>query len=232
MEYERVITEDSAAAVNSNDLTGGRIRWDIMLGKGGDTLTPYISEAVFYDAEVGGLHFNVTPEVISHTVAGLTWVHGEAHLLLNGGFRLDRRTPDGAADFGADRMMHVDASLTLPIAGEVSVELAPAAQQFHWGANAQQQSDYLDFSGTIAFKVGAPWALIFYTDYSSNPLVRSTGNLAEDVYGAVEAQWKPSTSVTLKAFYGAYRAGIRCAGGQCRSLPGFDGARLSATATF
>ncbi len=232
LEYERVITEDSAAAVNSNDLTGGRIRWDIMLGKGGDTLTPYISEAVFYDAEVGGLHFNVTPEVISHTVAGLTWVHGEAHLLLNGGFRLDRRTPDGAADFGADRMMHVDASLTLPIAGEVSVELAPAAQQFHWGANAQQQSDYLDFSGTIAFKVGAPWALIFYTDYSSNPLVRSTGNLAEDVYGAVEAQWKPSTSVTLKAFYGAYRAGIRCAGGQCRSLPGFDGARLSATATF
>ena len=232
LEYERVITEDSAAAVNSNDLTGGRLRWDVMLGRGGDTLTPYVSQAVFYDADLGGLHFNVTPETITHTVAGVTWVRGEAHLLLNGGFRLDVRAPDGDIDYGADRMMHVDASLTLPVAGEVFVEIAPAAQQFHWGSNAQQQSDYLDFSGTIALKVGAPWALIFYTDYSSNPLVRSTGNLAEDVYGAVEVQWKPSTAVTLKAFYGAYRAGIRCAGGQCRSLPGFDGARVSATATF
>ncbi len=232
LEYERVITEDSSAAVNSNDLTGGRARVDLRLGKGTDTLTPYISEAAFYDAEIGGLHFNATPEAITHTVAGVTWVHGEAHLLLNAGFRLDRRLPDGTTDYGADRLEHIDASLTIPIAGPVSIEVAPAAQAFHWGVNAQQQTDYVDFSGTLAVKIGAPWAIILYNDYSSNPLVRSTGNLGEDLYGAAELQWKPTSAVTLKAFYGAYRAGIRCAGGQCRSLPGFNGARVSASASF
>ncbi len=244
LEYERVITEDSAAALNSNDLTGGRARVDLRLGKEMTTFTPYLSEAVFYDADLGGLHFNVTPEVITHTVAGVTWVKGEAHLLLNAGFRLDVRQPDldpegselsvpeGGVDQGADRLIHGDVSLTLPIAGPVSVELAPAVQSFHWGVNPQQQADYLDFSGALAVKIGAPWAIILYNDYSSNPLVRSTGNLGEDVYGAVELQWKPTSAMTLKAFYGAYRAGIRCAGGQCRSLPGFDGARVSATASF
>ncbi len=232
LEYERVITEDSSAAVNSNDLSGGRARVDLRLGKGTDTLTPYISEAGFYDAEIGGLHFNASPEAISHTVAGVTWSHGEAHLLLNAGFRVDRRLPEGGTDYGADRLEHIDAALTVPIAGPVSVELAPAAQAFHWGVNPQQQSDYVDFSGTIAIKIGSPWAFIFYNDYSSNPLVRSTGNLGEDLYGAGEIQWKPTSSMTLKAFYGAYRAGIRCAGGQCRSLPGFNGARISATASF
>ena len=60
----------------------------------------------------------------------------------------------------------------------------------------------------------------------------STGNLGEDLYGAVELQWKPQPATTLKAFYGAYRAGIRCAGGQCRQLPGFNGAKVALTTTF
>lgn len=232
LEYERVITEDSSAAMNSNDLTGGRARVDLRLGKGTNTFTPYLSQAAFYDAELGGLHFNAVPEAITHTVVGVTWVRGEAHLLLNAGLRLDRRLPDGGTDYGADRLEHIDASLTVPIGGPFSVEFAPAAQAFHWGVNAQQQTDYVDFSGTLALKIGAPWAIILYNDYSSNPLVRSTGNLGDDVYGAVELQWKPTSSMTLKAFYGAYRAGIRCAGGQCRSLPGFNGARLSVSASF
>lgn len=74
--------------------------------------------------------------------------------------------------------------------------------------------------------------MILYADYSDNPLVSSTGNVDEDVYGAVEVQWMPNSATTLKAFYGAYRAGIRCAGGQCRSLPGFDGGRLALSTNF
>ncbi len=240
LEYERVITEDSTAAVNSNDLEGARARADFRLGAGADTLTPYISEAVFHDGETGGLHFNATPENITHTVAGVTWAHGDSHLILNGGFRLDRREPgaDGT-DYGADRLAHLDATLTVPIAGPVSVEIAPSGQAFHWGKNAQQQTDYLDFSGTLAVKVGGHWVALLYNDYTSNPLVTSVGNLqflggdlGNDEYGAVEVQYKPTDSFTLKAFYGAYRAGIRCAGGQCRQLPGFNGAKLSATASF
>lgn len=251
LEYDRVITEDSAAAVNSNDLWGGRVRVDVNFNRTAEdgepvTLIPYLSAAVFRDEDEGGLHFNRTPETIGHALAGLQWFHGELHVLLNAGARVDQRDPgaDGA-DWGADRMEHADLALSVPIAGEVSVELAPSVLAFQWGRNtdpgqeALQQEDYLDFANALAVKVGHPWVFVLYTDYSTNPLIDSTGNLArlglvddEDWYGGLEAQWKPNSATTLKAFYGAYRAGIRCAGGQCRSLPGFEGAKLSLTTTF
>jgi hypothetical protein len=63
-------------------------------------------------------------------------------------------------------------------------------------------------------------------------LIQSEGNLDDNLYGAFEVQHQPSSNVTLKAFYGAYKAGIRCSGGQCRSLPGFEGARVSVNGVF
>ena len=60
----------------------------------------------------------------------------------------------------------------------------------------------------------------------------STGNLSDAVYGAAELQVKPMSALTIKAFYGSYKAGIRCSGGQCRLLPGFNGARLSLVGSF
>ena len=71
-----------------------------------------------------------------------------------------------------------------------------------------------------------------YQDWTDNPLIRSVGNLAENLYGAVELTYKPRPGSQIKAFYGAYKAGIRCAGGQCRSLPGFEGGRVSWQAVF
>jgi hypothetical protein len=235
LEYERVITEDSSAAVNSNDITGARARIDLRFGnlEREVTLVPYVSVAAFRDADTGGLHFNTTPETILHPIVGVQYIKGEFHALVNAGQRLDVR--DDAADgtpMGADRMTHADVDLAIPLAGKVSLELAPTIMRFHWGVNPQQQTDYTDFSNALAVKVGAPWAFILYTDYSDNPLLRSTGNLDDSLYGAVEVQWMPSSATTLKAFYGAYRAGIRCAGGQCRSLPGFEGAKISITTTF
>lgn len=232
LEYERVITEDSSAAVNSNDLTGGRVRVDIAGPRTADaSLSGYGSVAGFRDDDLTGLHFNTTPETIAHVVGGLTWIHGNAHLLVNAGVRMDLR--DGAPSGNpGDRELHGDMALTVPIAGPVSVELAPSVVAWHWGDNPVQQSDYIDASNALALKVGARWAAIYYTDFSNNPLVDSVGNVSDDVYMAGELQYMPTSSVTLKAFYGAYRAGIRCAGGQCRQLPGFEGARLTASATF
>lgn len=233
LEYERVITEDSSAAVNSNDVTGGRVRVDVRLGEGETTFLPYLSLAGFRDADTGSLHFNRTPESIGHAVAGVQWLKGDVHLLLNAGARADVRDKgaDGT-DYGADRMVHADVELVFPIAGPVSLDLTPSVLVYGWGVNPVQQEDYTDFSGVVAVKVGAPWSLIFYTDYSDNPLIRTTGNLSDDVYGAVELQWMPGPATTLKAFYGAYREGIRCAGGQCRKLPGFEGAKLALTTSF
>lgn len=231
MEYERAITEDSSAAVNSNDIKGGRVRVDANVGKGGAIVTPFVSLAAFRDDDLGGVHFNSTPETIAHAVGGAMVIVGEFHALFNGGYRVDLR--DGApAGNPGDTTAHADAAVTVPLAHGLSVELAPSVLAYHWGENPIQQADYLDASGTLALKVGVPWAFIAYADYSDNPLIDSTGNVSDTVYAAGEVQWMPTTSTTLKLFYGAYRAGIRCAGGQCRSLPGFDGARLALTSNF
>ncbi len=242
LEYERVVTEDSSAAVNSNDITGGRARVDLRYGNvaKGVTLVPYASVAVFRDEDLDGLHFNRAAETIVHPILGVQYIRHELHVLANVGQRVDvRDRMEDGTELGADMLLHADVDLAVPLAGSVSLELAPALMHYRWGVNPQQQTDYTDFSNALAIKVGAPWAFILYTDYSDNPLISSTGNLqglfgdaGESLYGAVEVQWMPTSSTTLKAFYGAYRAGIRCAGGQCRSLPGFEGAKLSLTTTF
>ena len=228
LEYERAITEDSSAAVNSNDIAGGRVTFNALLSEGERTLLPYLAIGALRDSDLGGLHFNRAPETIVHPVAGVQWAQSEFHLAANVGERRDFRD-DG---YGTDVTRHFDLDVSVPIASKLTLELAPSGMTYAWGDNAQQQSDYVDLSNALALKIGAPWALIFYTDYSSNPLINSTGNLAENAYGAVEGQWMPDSSTTVKLFAGAYRAGIRCAGGQCRSLPGFEGVKFSYGGTF
>lgn len=236
LEYERVITEDSSAAINSNDIGGGRVRADFAVGKGANSITPYASVAAFRDNDLGGVHFNQVPETIVHGLGGILGVMGEFHVLGNAGYRMDVR--DTVGELGAspenpgDSLLHADLAVTVPLGHQFSLEIAPSAMAFHWGVNPIQQTDYVDFSNALAIKYGTAFALIAYTDFSNNELINSTGNLTDDLYGAGEFQWMPNSATTLKVFYGAYRAGIRCAGGQCRSLPGFDGARLTLTSAF
>jgi hypothetical protein len=127
--------------------------------------------------------------------------------------------------------VHADASVEAPI-GPIAGELTASTLDFRWGDNAFQQQDYRDLSVAMALKLPKRVTTIVYLDSSDNPLVDSTGNVGEDLYLGGELQWMPTSATTLKAFYGAYRAGIRCAGGQCRQLPGFDGAKFSLTTTF
>ncbi len=230
LEYERVITEDSAATINSNDLWGARLRADI---SGADGTTGYASVAGFRDADTAGLHFNTTPETIVHPTGGFLIVKGGFDARLNTGLRFDVR--DAAADgasLGADRAIHADGEVTVPLADHWSLSLSLAALQFHWGKNTPQQRDFVETANALALHMTEPFALILYAESSSNPLITTQGNISEDLYGAVEFQWKPTSAATLKAFYGSYRAGIHCAGGQCRYLPGFDGAKLSFDMTF
>lgn len=227
LEYEMVITEDSSAAVNSNDLWGGRARADLAIRPG--ELSAFASMAAFRDNELGGLHFNASPETITHPMAGVQWLGGERSVVFNAGWRRDQRQD---ADEGYDQLLHADADVHIPIAGHHALEYAGNIKQFHWGNNALQQSDFVELSNAVSWHMGETWTLTVFQDYADNPLISSEGNLAEHVYGAGELQWKPSSNLVIKAFYGAYKAGIRCAGGQCRSLPGFEGGRLSLSGTF
>ncbi len=223
LEYERVITEDSSAAVNSNDIDGLRARVDLSLPA---PLVPRVELGVHRDRELGGLHFNRTPETIVHALVGFDYLGAEVQALVNAGYRIDLR--DG--DFGADRLAHADVTVEFPL-GPVRGEISTDLQRFHWGDNAQQQRDFSESASSLGLGLHG-FTFVLYQDYSDNPLIDSTGNLAENLYGAVEVQYHPDSATTLKLFYGAYKAGIRCSGGQCRQLPGFKGARFSVTTSF
>jgi hypothetical protein len=236
LEYERVITEDSAAAIDSNDIQGARVRVDYALTPG--KLTPYAAFAYLEDEDTGGLHFNLVPERIMHPVTGVEWANDGYSVQLNTGHRIDQRTD---FLFGSDRMTHLDATIHLPLFGEESLEIDLSAMRFEWGVNtigsdtSLQQEPFAETSNALVWHHGERWVFVAYQDWSDNPLLRSTGNLGfvnEDLYGALEAQWSPTTAMTVKAFYGAYKAGIRCSGGQCRQLPGFNGARLGFSGAF
>ncbi|MBA2321500.1 MAG: hypothetical protein H0V89_10115 [Deltaproteobacteria bacterium] len=248
LEYERAVNEDSSAALNSNDITGGRLQldWSAMPGK----LTPYAAMAVFRDEDLGGLHFNRTPETITHPMIGVEYVGNHRAVIGNFGVRTDDRDagapplpvavvgvePSAHCGGGArpdrDRQMHGDLTVEVPI-GPLSLDVALAAELYCWGVNEFQQTDYVESETSYTLSYGSDLALTWFMDYTTNPLVNSTGNLGDErLYGAVEVQVKPADAFTLKAFYGAYKAGIRCSGGQCRQLPGFSGARVSAVGTF
>ena len=246
LEFERVITEDSSAAVNSNDLAALKVRVDYALKPG--EILPYVSVAAMRDCDLGGLHFNRTAETILHPIGGLEVYGAHNTLQLHGGYRMDRRDaadatgglwcepPEDAdelpADLGADGLAHLDLDVHLALFGDEGLELALGGRSFHWGENAQQQQDFLETSNTLTWLHGEALALTLFQDWSNNPLIDSTGNITEHTYGAVELQWKATPAVVVRAFYGAYKAGIHCSGGQCRSLPGFEGARLSVSGTL
>lgn len=227
LEYERAITEDSSAALNSDDIGGARVQVDITAVPG--RVVPYVATAVFRDLDTAGLHFNSVPETIVHPMAGVEVLADPWVVLANVGVRVDDR--DGGA-FGADRVIHGDVIFKAPVAGPVHVDLSTAALHNGWGENPLQQADFFEVKNALTVGIGARVAVIAYVDHTDNPLVDSTGNLGENLYGAGEVQVKPSEAWTLKLFAGAYAAGIRCAGGQCRQLPGFEGGRFAAVGSF
>jgi len=231
LEYERAITEDSSATMNSNDIYGTRLRVDVTAADG--RAIPYASLAVYRDLETGGLHFNSVPETVLHPLVGAEVFAEDLTVLVNAGYRYDARDGGGfGRDANADRQLHGDLDLKFPLVAALNLDVAVAGERYQWGDNPLQQTDYTEMESSVGVLWGSDLAVTWFTDYTDNPLVSSTGNLSDSVYGAIEVQYKPTEAVTLKAFGGAYKAGIRCAGGQCRLLPGFEGVKVSATGTF
>lgn len=226
LEYDLAITEDSSGAVNSDDIAGGRLRMDYTVRPG--ELTPYVSLGVFRDWDTGPLHFNVVPETIVHPFVGVEWFTDETAAIVNVGQRFDIRDGDG----GVDRQLYSDLDIKFPVGPHLHLDVAGQGEWFRWGVNPLQQTDYVEFTSSLSLLHGSDWALIWYTDFTDNPLVTGQGNLSDSLYGAAELQVKPSDALTLKLFGGAQKAGLRCAGGQCRVLPGFSGLRLAAQGSF
>ena len=222
LEYERAINKDSNAAMNSNDIWGGRLQVDWAVS---DTFVPYGALAVYRDDDLEN-HDNPVPESVVHALLGGEYIGAHSAVLFNAGLRVDER--DGT-EYGIDRQVHADVSYKFPIAGTWSASADVYAEHFHFGKG---HDDYVEIESAVTVRPNGKWAVTWFTDYTTNPFVDSTGNLAEAWYGAAEVQWQPASAWTVKGFFGAYKAGLRCAGGQCRLLPGFNGARVSVTGTF
>jgi len=228
LEYERSITEDSSAGLNSSDVWGGRLQvdWGAIPGE----LAPSLAIGVFRDDDVASaVHFNEVPETIIHPLATIEWIKGDLGLIANVGHRWDIR--DGT-EAGSDRHLHGDVSFNFPIGHELLGYISGQSEWYRWGVNPFQQTDYVETETGWTLAWGSKMGLTWYMDHTTNPIVDTTGNLAEPLYGALEFQVKPNSGLTLKALYGAQKSGIRCSGGQCRTLPGFSGVRFSMVGTF
>ena len=158
--------------------------------------------SVVRDSDTAGLHFNEVPETIVHPVVGLEVLAGHRVFTFNAGARADVR--DDVVANGIDRQLHADFDFKHPIQGEWFTAISASGEAFGWGNNgALSQRDYVEIESSITAQRGSDLTLVWYMDYSSNPLVVSVGNLAERVYGAVEVQVKPADAWTIKAFYGS-----------------------------
>ncbi|NCG22059.1 MAG: hypothetical protein GWP91_23840 [Rhodobacterales bacterium] len=221
LEYERAINLGSSKALNSNDIYGGRLRvdWAAIPAE----LTPYLALAVSRDLEY---HDSESAETIVHAVSGVE-ILGHTSAIINSGYRVDKR--DRVA-LGADKQCHADAGVVFPIAGAFHGDIALDAQRLIRGVDKIQAPDFTTISSGVGVATGTA-SLTWFTDFTDQP-ESGVGNLGEHVFGAAELQIKTSSHLTLKAFGGAYKAGIRCAGGQCRVLPGFAGGRVSAQTQF
>lgn len=234
LEYERAITEDSAAALNSQEIYGGLVRVDWAPSS---STVPFVSLAVLRDLDTEtALHFNTVPETIVHGLVGGEFIYDKQALLGALGVRHDLR--DDLERNGFDRQIHGDIAwkhefTTVEGIGPITGNLNLSAEHYSWGNNPIQQTDYAEIEGAYTVNLGPKIAATWYVDFSSNPLITSKGNIdGEDWYTAGELQYKPVPAWTFRAFYGAYKAGIRCSGGQCRLLPGFEGFRFAATGAF
>lgn len=265
-EYELAVGEDTSAALNSNDIYGGRIRVDYTAKPG--ELVPYVALGAYRDEDVTNLHFNQVPETIVHPVIGVEYIKHKGAAIINAGYRTDIRDSNAeraaplvelfgrdrnipgldscddpeAPDFlcapGADKQLHGDFSIKFPMLAGLTGEVQGTFQYWQWGQNLIQQRDFVQTTAGFTVQRGSDLAVTLYNDFTNNPLIDSTGNLPiqvggeEPLYGAVEVMVKPTSAITMKAFYGAYKAGIRCSGGQCRQLPGFQGGRLGVQGAF
>ena len=151
LEYERAITEDSSATVNSNNSFGGRVRTDVAAVPG--VLTPYASLAVFRDLDQSPLHFNPVPETVYHPMLGLDFTKDGWAVLANAGFRVDDR--DGT-DLGSDRQLHGDLVFRAPLPQDMGVSLSAGAEWFQWGVNPIQQHDYVEMESSVSLQWKGP----------------------------------------------------------------------------
>ena len=110
------------------------------------------------------------------------------------------------------------------------IELNVSMWSFWWGD--EDHYDFLEMQNALVFRRGKYWDFTLYQDWSNNTQLTSKGNFTDELYGAFEVRYKPGPERMLRLLMGSYKAGIRCSGGQCRILPGFEGVEFAYKQNF
>jgi len=232
LEYERAINFNTAAAITSNDIFGGRIRMDLLLGR----VTPYVAVAAFRDADLiaNAAQHAPTPENIGVVRAGVEALWDDYTLLANAQGRAEVRD-EGQ---GADIQYYADVDFKFPLPGDAHGDIVVFGQRFLAGPEkaefvGENDGDWTELSVSLTVAPFHWGGVTGFFDYTTNPFAQRGGNLFDEyTFGAVEVYVKPSSAWTLRLFHGGYAAGIRCSGGQCRFVPAFTGSRVAIQGSF
>jgi hypothetical protein len=88
-----------------------------------------------------------------------------------------------------------------------------------------QLTPWYEGENTIGLDWGTAWAFAFGSEYNTDVKPPTT-------YFNGGARYKPTSESSVGIFVGQRRGALRCVGGVCRVVPGFEGVRIDASVRF
>lgn len=206
------------------NIHGGRARldwtwsdWLVLYGNYGlfrDDLG-YTNPAAIAERRPGTIHD-------PYAGAEVRWDSGRSHAFLSGGSRL-------VALSGTNELVrsdvHAELDATQVVAENTSVELHGLHIARRKYLSQILDEKFHEGSLLLALRFRTLWLAGGY-DYTTEPVQPK-----RDYFNAT-VQWDFTTSSNLRLFAGAARGGLKCMSGVCRTVPPFEGVKLSATLRY
>lgn len=111
-----------------------------------------------------------------------------------------------------------------PIGGPFALELQGWNRRRH-ETLGPQLTPWWEGENLVGLDWGAAWAFAFGTEYNTDVKPPTT-------YFNGGARFRPTPDSSIGLFVGQRRGALRCVGGVCRVVPGFEGVRLDASVRF
>ena len=201
------------AVKNNTDVTGARVRVDVNVT---DSVTPFVSMAAFVD--------RIYVDTILDPYAGceITWQEKRSRAVVSGGYRPSIHD-GGQLD---SSVWHAKYLVSQSIAGPYSVELngLHMSQTDLVGGKLQP---WMQGQAYLALKSASGWSAAFGYEY----FTQAPETIREHYFNG-NVSWTANRNLTLRAFGGGQRGGIKCVNGICRTYPAFSGVRLEVVLTY
>ncbi len=206
------------AVLNNADVTGGRVRVDWNVS---EAITPFVSLGYFSD--------RIFEYDIFDPYAGceVGWQDGRSRGSVSGGVRNSyyaaRAQQAGAL---AASVVHGKYLISQSISGPWSVELN-GLHMSHRDRVVDALVPWMEGQAYLSLKRAGLFSVsLGYEYFTEAPTV------TRPQYLNVNASWTVTQALTLRAFAGGQRGGIKCVNGICRNYPAFDGVRLEVVARY